>query len=151
MSKRKDDHCGCHNPVFKVEKRTQFSIIENSDTICDLLISIADSNINIDGFLYQNIECGTNLLIFAIGDENSQSECDLKAVKCILKNMDINYIENEALRVSTPSIEPGVLASLYCALSDEVKVYSSYNAEKKGIYFETSDNCKAAKIINSFD
>ncbi|MEN8076554.1 hypothetical protein ABFP60_06280 [Clostridioides difficile] len=149
MSKYIDDcYCNNHNN-YTAEIRTQLSILEDSDTICDLLEAIADEGINIDGYLYQNIQCDNNLFTFVVGNKDEQSESDLRTVKCILKKWCIDYIESDTVRVSAPTNKPGVLAKIYCALNDCLDIYSSYNASCNAIYIETSDSCKAAKIINS--
>ena len=143
------NNCECNHNNYTAEIRTQLSILEDSDTICDLLEAIADEGINIDGYLYQNIQCDNNLFTFVVGNKDEQSESDLRTVKCILKKWCIDYIESDTVRVSAPTNKPGVLAKIYCALNDCLDIYSSYNASCNAIYIETSDSCKATKIINS--
>ena len=150
MSKHLNDcYCNCNN--YTSELRTQISLVSDSDTICDLLETIANDGINIDGFLYQDVECDNSLFTFAVGNKAEQSISDLKAVECILKKSCVNYIESDTIRVSAQTNTPGVLAKIYCALNESLDVYSSYNASCNGIYIETSDSCKAAKIINSLN
>ena len=57
--------CSC----FKSEIRTQITILEDSNTIYDLLNQLQDNSINLDGYYYQNIKCDINIFTFEIGNE----------------------------------------------------------------------------------
>lgn len=149
MSKCEKEFNECSH--FKAEIRTQITILQDSDTICDLLKEIHDNGINLDGYCYQNIECDSNIFTFSVGNEREQSSSDLRTVECILKKWCIDYLINDTVRVIMDHNTPKALAKIYCALSKCLDVYSSYNAQRKGIYIETSDNCKAVKIINSLN
>lgn len=133
------------------EIRTQISILEDSDVICDLLESIANENIPIDGYFYQDVKCDNNLFTFTVGNNKEQSNCDLRSVKCILEKKCIDYIESDTIRVSFSNNNPAILSKIYCDLNDILDIYSSYYSSCNGIYIETSDNCKAVKIINSLN
>ena len=149
MSRCEKDFNNCS--YFKAEIRTQITILADSDTICYLLKEIHDNCINLDGYYYQNIECDSNIFTFVVGNENEQSSSDLRTVQCILKKWCIDYLENDTVRVIINHNTPGALAKIYCALAKCLDVYSSYYAQRKGIYIETSNNCKAVKIINSLN
>ena len=151
MSKCEEEFCSCSCSCFKAEIRTQITILEDSDTICDLLKELQDNSINLDGYYYQNIECDINIFTFEVGNEKEQSSSDLRTVECLLKKWCIDYLENDTVRVFINNNTPKILAKIYCALSDSLDVYSSYYAQRKGIYIETSDNCKAINIINSLN
>ena len=132
-----------------IEERTQLSIIANSDTICDLLSEIACKKISLNGYSYLNLNDSCSLFNFVVGNNKRQNSKDVRTVECILDKWCINYIESKTIRVTLPNVKSGTFAKIYCAVSENLDVFSSFFGEDNSLYIETSDNCKAIKCIKS--
>lgn len=155
MSKKQCGKCGNYNEYncynnkqkFIAEARTQFTVIVNSETLCNLLTLIGNEDISLDGFLLQSLNDNCTLFTFTVGDANGQPSTWVGIVRCILKKLCINYLESDVAKITASSSGPGTLAKIYCALSDELDVYSSYNGDTNIIFIETDCIDKAIKII----
>lgn len=147
FSMSNEDNFSCRD--ISIEERTQLSIIENSDTICDLLSEIARKKISLNGYSYLNLNNRCSLFNFVVGNSNKQNLREVKTVKCILDNRCIDFIESKTIRVTLPNSKSGTFAKIYCAVSENLDVFSSFFGEDNSLYIETSDNCRAIKIIKS--
>ena len=147
FSSSNQDNFSCCD--VSIEERTQLSIIANSDTICDLLSEIACKKISLNGYSYLNLNDSCSLFNFVVGNNKRQNSKDVRTVECILDKWCINYIESKTIRVTLPNVKSGTFAKIYCAVSENLDVFSSFFGEDNSLYIETSDNCKAIKCIKS--
>lgn len=147
FSSSNQDNFSCCD--VSIEERTQLSIIANSDTICDLLSEIACKKISLNGYSYLNLNDSCSLFNFVVGNNKRQNSRDVRTVECILDKWCINYIESKTIRVTLPNVKSGTFAKIYCAVSENLDVFSSFFGEDNSLYIETSDNCKAIKCIKS--
>lgn len=147
FSSSNQDNFSCCD--VSIEERTQLSIIANSDTICDLLSEIACKKISLNGYSYLNLNDSCSLFNFVVGNNKKQNSKDVRTVKCILDKWCINYIESKTIRVKLPNVKSGTFAKIYCAVSENLDVFSSFYGEDNSLYIETSNNCKAIKCIKS--
>ena len=147
FSSSNQDNFSCCD--VSIEERTQLSIIANSDTICDLLSEIACKKISLNGYSYLNLNDSCSLFNFVDGNNKRQNSKDVRTVECILDKWCINYIESKTIRVTLPNVKSGTFAKIYCAVSENLDVFSSFFGEDNSLYIETSDNCKAIKCIKS--
>ena len=147
FSSSNQDNFSCCD--VSIEERTQLSIIANSDTICDLLSEIACKKISLNGYSYLNLNDSCSLFNFVVGNNKRQNSKDVRTVECILDKWCINYIESKTIRVTLPNVKSGTFAKIYCAVSENLDVFSSFFGEDNSVYIETSDNCKAIKCIKS--
>ena len=147
FSSSNQDNFSCCD--VSIEERTQLSIIANSDTICDLLSEIACKKISLNGCSYLNLNDSCSLFNFVVGNNKRQNSKDVRTVECILDKWCINYIESKTIRVTLPNVKSGTFAKIYCAVSENLDVFSSFFGEDNSLYIETSDNCKAIKCIKS--
>ena len=147
FSSSNQDNFSCCD--VSIEERTQLSIIANSDTICDLLSEIACKKISLNGYSYLNLNDSCILFNFVVGNNKRQNSKDVRTVECILDKWCINYIESKTIRVTLPNVKSGTFAKIYCAVSENLDVFSSFFGEDNSLYIETSDNCKAIKCIKS--
>lgn len=147
FSSSNQDNFSCCD--VSIEERTQLSIIANSDTICDLLSEIACKKISLNGYSYLNLNDSCSLFNFVVGNNKRQNSKDVRTVECILDKWCINYIESKTIRVTLPNVKSGTFAKIYCAVSENLDVFSSFLGEDNSLYIETSDNCKAIKCIKS--
>ncbi|WP_195952708.1 hypothetical protein [Clostridium saudiense] len=147
FSSSNQDNFSCCD--VSIEERTQLSIIANSDTICDLLSEIACKKISLNGYSYLNLNDSCSLFNFIVGNNKRQNSKDVRTVECILDKWCINYIESKTIRVTLPNVKSGTFAKIYCAVSENLDVFSSFFGEDNSLYIETSDNCKAIKCIKS--
>ena len=147
FSSSNQDNFSCCD--VSIEERTQLSIIANSDTICDLLSEIACKKISLNGYSYLNLNDSCGLFNFVVGNNKRQNSKDVRTVECILDKWCINYIESKTIRVTLPNVKSGTFAKIYCAVSENLDVFSSFFGEDNSLYIETSDNCKAIKCIKS--
>ena len=147
FSSSNQDNFSCCD--VSIEERTQLSIIANSDTICDLLSEIACKKISLNGYSYLNLNDSCSLFNFVVGNNKRQNSKDVRTVDCILDKWCINYIESKTIRVTLPNVKSGTFAKIYCAVSENLDVFSSFFGEDNSLYIETSDNCKAIKCIKS--
>ena len=147
FSSSNQDNFSCCD--VSIEERTQLSIIANSDTICDLLSEIACKKISLNGYSYLNLNDSCCLFNFVVGNNKRQNSKDVRTVECILDKWCINYIESKTIRVTLPNVKSGTFAKIYCAVSENLDVFSSFFGEDNSLYIETSDNCKAIKCIKS--
>ena len=147
FSSSNQDNFSCCD--VSIEERTQLSIIANSDTICDLLSEIACKKISLNGYSYLNLNDSCSLFNFVVGNNKRQNSKDVRTVECILDKWCINYIESKTIRVTLPNVKSGTFAKIYCAVSENLDVFSSFFGEYNSLYIETSDNCKAIKCIKS--
>lgn len=147
FSSSNQDNFSCCD--VSIEERTQLSIIANSDTICDLLSEIACKKISLNGYSYLNLNDSCSLFNFVVGNNKRQNSKDVRTVECILDKWCINYIESKIIRVTLPNVKSGTFAKIYCAVSENLDVFSSFFGEDNSLYIETSDNCKAIKCIKS--
>ena len=145
FSSSNQDNFSCCD--VSIEERTQLSIIANSDTICDLLSEIACKKISLNGYSYLNLNDSCSLFNFVVGNNKRQNSKDVRTVECILDKWCINYIESKTIRVTLPNVKSGTFAKIYCAVSENLDVFSSFFGEDNSLYIETSDNCKAIKCI----
>ena len=141
FSSSNQDNFSCCD--VSIEERTQLSIIANSDTICDLLSEIACKKISLNGYSYLNLNDSCSLFNFVVGNNKRQNSKDVRTVECILDKWCINYIESKTIRVTLPNVKSGTFAKIYCAVSENLDVFSSFFGEDNSLYIETSDNCKA--------
>lgn len=147
FSSSNQDNFSCCD--VSIEERTQLSIIANSDTICDLLSEIACKKISLNGYSYLNLNDSCSLFNFVVGNNKRQNSKDVRTVECILDKWCINYIESKTIRVTLPNVKSGTFAKIYCAVSENLDVFSSFFGEDNSLYIETSDKCKAIKCIKS--
>lgn len=147
FSSSNQDNFSCCD--VSIEERTQLSIIANSDTICDLLSEIACKKISLNGYSYLNLNDSCSLFNFVVGNNKRQNSKNVRTVECILDKWCINYIESKTIRVTLPNVKSGTFAKIYCAVSENLDVFSSFFGEDNSLYIETSDNCKAIKFIKS--
>ena len=147
FSSSNQDNFSCCD--VSIEERTQLSIIANSDTICDLLSEIACKKISLNGYSNLNLNDSCSLFNFVVGNNKRQNSKDVRTVECILDKWCINYIESKTIRVTLPNVKSGTFAKIYCAVSENLDVFSSFFGEDNSLYIETSDNCKAIKCIKS--
>lgn len=147
FSSSNQDNFSCCD--VSIEERTQLSIIANSDTICDLLSEIACKKISLNGYSYLNLNDSCSLFNFVVGNNKRQNSKDVRTVECILDKWCINYIESKTIRVTLPNVKSGTFAKIYCAVSENLDVFSSFFGEDNSLYIETSDKCKAIKRIKS--
>ena len=147
FSSSNQDNFSCCD--VSIEERTQLSIIANSDTICDLLSEIACKKISLNGYSYLNLNDSCSLFNFVVGNNKRQNSKDVRTVECILDKWCINYIESKTIRVTLPNVKSGTFAKIYCSVSENLDVFSSFFGEDNSLYIETSDNCKAIKCIKS--
>lgn len=147
FSSSNQDNFSCCD--VSIEERTQLSIIANSDTIYDLLSEIACKKISLNGYSYLNLNDSCSLFNFVVGNNKRQNSKDVRTVECILDKWCINYIESKTIRVTLPNVKSGTFAKIYCAVSENLDVFSSFFGEDNSLYIETSDNCKAIKCIKS--
>ena len=147
FSSSNQDNFSCCD--VSIEERTQLSIIANSDTICDLLSEIACKKISLNVYSYLNLNDSCSLFNFVVGNNKRQNSKDVRTVECILDKWCINYIESKTIRVTLPNVKSGTFAKIYCAVSENLDVFSSFFGEDNSLYIETSDNCKAIKCIKS--
>lgn len=147
FSSSNQDNFSCCD--VSIEERTQLSIIANSDTICDLLSEIACKKISLNGYSYLNLNDSCSLFNFVVGNNKRQNSKNVRTVECILDKWCINYIESKTIRVTLPNVKSGTFAKIYCAVSENLDVFSSFFGEDNSLYIETSDNCKAIKCIKS--
>ena len=147
FSSSNQDNFSCCD--VSIEERTQLSIIANSDTICDLLSEIACKKISLNGYSYLNLNDSCSLFNFVVGNNKRQNSKYVRTVECILDKWCINYIESKTIRVTLPNVKSGTFAKIYCAVSENLDVFSSFFGEDNSLYIETSDNCKAIKCIKS--
>ena len=147
FSSSNQDNFSCCD--VSIEERTQLSIIANSDTICDLLSEIACKKISLNGYSYLNLNDSCSLFNSVVGNNKRQNSKDVRTVECILDKWCINYIESKTIRVTLPNVKSGTFAKIYCAVSENLDVFSSFFGEDNSLYIETSDNCKAIKCIKS--
>ena len=147
FSSSNQDNFSCCD--VSIEERTQLSIIADSDTICDLLSEIACKKISLNGYSYLNLNDSCSLFNFVVGNNKRQNSKDVRTVECILDKWCINYIESKTIRVTLPNVKSGTFAKIYCAVSENLDVFSSFFGEDNSLYIETSDNCKAIKCIKS--
>ena len=147
FSSSNQDNFSCCD--VSIEERTQLSIIANSDTICDLLSEIACKKISLNGYSYLNLNDSCSLFNFVVGNNKRQNSKDVRTVECILDKWCINYIESKTIRVTLPNVKSGTFAKIYCAVSENLDVFSSFFGEDNSLYIETSVNCKAIKCIKS--
>ena len=147
FSSSNQDNFSCCD--VSIEERTQLSIIANSDTICDLLSEISCKKISLNGYSYLNLNDSCSLFNFVVGNNKRQNSKDVRTVECILDKWCINYIESKTIRVTLPNVKSGTFAKIYCAVSENLDVFSSFFGEDNSLYIETSDNCKAIKCIKS--
>ena len=147
FSSSNQDNFSCCD--VSIEERNQLSIIANSDTICDLLSEIACKKISLNGYSYLNLNDSCSLFNFVVGNNKRQNSKDVRTVECILDKWCINYIESKTIRVTLPNVKSGTFAKIYCAVSENLDVFSSFFGEDNSLYIETSDNCKAIKCIKS--
>ena len=147
FSSSNQDNFSCCD--VSIEERTQLSIIANSDTICDLLSEIACKKISLNGYSYLNLNDSCSLFNFVVGNNKRQNSKDVRTVEFILDKWCINYIESKTIRVTLPNVKSGTFAKIYCAVSENLDVFSSFFGEDNSLYIETSDNCKAIKCIKS--
>ena len=147
FSSSNQDNFSCCD--VSIEERTQLSIIANSDTICDLLSEIACKKISLNGYSYLNLNDSCSLFNFVVGNNKRQNSKDVRTVECILDKWCINYIESKTIRVTLPNVKSGTFAKIYCAVSENLDVFSSFFGEDNSLYIETYDNCKAIKCIKS--
>ena len=147
FSSSNQDNFSCCD--VSIEERTQLSIIANSDTICDLLSEIACKKISLNGYSYLNLNDSCSLFNYVVGNNKRQNSKDVRTVECILDKWCINYIESKTIRVTLPNVKSGTFTKIYCAVSENLDVFSSFFGEDNSLYIETSDNCKAIKCIKS--
>lgn len=124
FSSSNQDNFSCCD--VSIEERTQLSIIANSDTICDLLSEIACKKISLNGYSYLNLNDSCSLFNFVVGNNKRQNSKDVRTVECILDKWCINYIESKTIRVTLPNVKSGTFAKIYCAVSENLDVFSSF-------------------------
>lgn len=130
----------CDDSDYIIETRTQFTVIQSAENICNLTTMISDECISLDGYFLQSLNDNCSLFSFTIGDENEQKSQSLGIVRCILKKLCICFLEDEVLRIIPPTSGPGTFAKLYCQLtSNDIEVYNAYpSANGEAIYIEPS-------------
>ena len=138
FSSSNQDNFSCCD--VSIEERTQLSIIANSDTICDLLSEIACKKISLNGYSYLNLNDSCSLFNFVVGNNKRQNSKDVRTVECILDKWCINYIESKTIRVTLPNVKSGTFAKIYCAVSENLDVFSSFFGE---------DNCSLNKKMTN--
>lgn len=132
-----------------IEERIQISIITDSDTICDLLSTLECEKISLNGYSYLNLNDNCNLFNFVVGNNEKQTSNDVRTVECLLNKWCIDYVSSKILKIYLPSYSKNIFAKIYCKLSENLDIYSSYLGEDNSIYIETSNNKRAINCIKS--
>lgn len=134
---------------INIEERTQLSIITDADTICDLLSTLECEKISLNGYSYLNLHDNCNLFTFVVGNNKKQTPNDVRTVECLLNKWCIDYVSSKTLKISLPYYSKNIFAKIFCKLSENLDIYSSYIGEDNSLYIESSNNKKAINCIKS--
>lgn len=144
------NHCASNIPfTFYTDKRIEFTAYVNgTEDVFVLLTAISNLKVNVNAYTFETDSCNRTIFRFIPANKNAQSKPDVDAVRYLLKGLEINFDEDEVLKV-TVSGGPGSFAKAICTLNDNVDIYYSYLTEDGSQIFGTSSICKAINAINS--
>lgn len=139
------------NSNFNVDLRTELIIKESSQTICNVLQELCNQKIKIDGFLIQAICDHCSVFRFVVGSDDCQKLTDIQVAKSILSNLDICFLEDSIIKVTSRRDSRATLPNLYCALQRNVNVNASYPATTTGLYFQAHPIDEALNTLKALN
>ena len=79
------------------------------------------------------------------------NECNMRCKYCFAEKYGYSdsILDLKILKIYLPSYSKNIFAKIYCKLSENLDIYSSYLGEDNSIYIETSNNKRAINCIKS--
>ncbi|QSX06504.1 hypothetical protein JYG23_03325 [Sedimentibacter sp. zth1] len=138
------------NINLDIDYKLQFTVVLSNANICNLLKSIAEQNINIDGFLFLYNGGNQNVYKFIVGCDYIQTKDIIVSTRKILDNSNISYNEKIITSIRASKTPIGILEDIYCTLSSYVDIKSLYLGEKNTLYLESETPMDIKKILTTY-